>query len=504
MNVNYKKALKDLKERLEIEWFVIGSANLALQGINVTPSNLGILIHHTDLEKFLALYSDFLSSDIVKLENGEAQEFTLRLHGVEVIVCAEYEHGIYWEVKNPPTTLTYDNMKIPCFSLYAEREAYKKLQMHDKIDTIDSFIGILRETKRTLLKKISQDDLKPLAQLFADPAVMEFSLKGPFSFERSQEILKTMIDNNEKYGFGACAVIHKETGKWMGFCGLWWDEEDGELKNDFGYRFFKEFWGQGYATESVTACLQYISKLFPNLTINSYIEPKNTISLRVAKKTGMHFLKEDEYYGVHVHVYQYDCSSKIIYREAVREDCAKITQFVDIAAEGALEYLFGGLFPGLTHIQFIQYGMEKDDDQYTYKNVIVAEYDGNVIGALLSYPSKFHCITEELKNLLPKDRFENFADFFDARVENSWYIDTICVDDNFQGQGIGSKLITLARKRALENGYKIISLLVYADNLGAQKLYKRHNFEVVRKVRLDPHELLPHEGGFLLMSTDGS
>ena len=91
----------------------------------------------------------------------------------------------------------------------------------------------------------------------------------------------------------------------MGFCGLWWEEENGDLQTDFGYRFFSEFWGKGYATESVKACLNYISKHLPNVVIHSYIEQTNQASLRVAEKTGMQFVKEVVYHNTQALLYRY-------------------------------------------------------------------------------------------------------------------------------------------------------------------------------------------------------
>ena len=134
---------------------------------------------------------------------------------------------------------------------------------------------------------------------------MKFSLNGIYSEEKIKQIFETMIKNDKKYGFGAYAVLDKQTGEWMGFCGLWWEQEAGELKTDFGYRFFKKFWGKGFATESVKACLKYIAKNLPDVVVNSYIEPTNKASLRVAEKTGMTFVEQSVYHNVPVFVYRY-------------------------------------------------------------------------------------------------------------------------------------------------------------------------------------------------------
>ena len=161
------------------------------------------------------------------------------------------------------------------------------------------------ETKRLLLRDISQEDLKPLSKLFADPDVMKSSLDGkPFPYEKSKMILQNMMDQRKRYDFSICAIIHKKTNAWMGFCGLYWEKDNEELKTDFAYRLFKEFWGQGYATEAVTACLLHIEKLFPNIIINAYIEPENRASSRVIEKAGMSFIRKTTYHGLPVHLYQ--------------------------------------------------------------------------------------------------------------------------------------------------------------------------------------------------------
>ena len=162
------------------------------------------------------------------------------------------------------------------------------------------------ETERLLLKDISQEDLEPLSKLFADPDVMKSSLEGqPFPHEKSKKILHNMIDQRGKYGFSICAIIHKETGAWMGFCGLYWGEDHEELKTDFAYRFFKDFWGQGYATEAVKACLHHITRQLPDVVINAYIKPNNQPSLRVAEKAGMTFDKETTFHDIPVRLYQF-------------------------------------------------------------------------------------------------------------------------------------------------------------------------------------------------------
>lgn len=139
----YKKAILLLHSKLfesNIEWYITGKTNLALQGIEIEPSHLGILIHDTDLNKFLEIFSEFKKSEIIELENGEAKEFTMNLGDVKVMICAEYPHGAYWVAINNPILFKIDNIQIPCFSLESDRDAYIKLDMINKAKLIDEFL----------------------------------------------------------------------------------------------------------------------------------------------------------------------------------------------------------------------------------------------------------------------------------------------------------------------------------------------------------------------------
>ena len=190
---------------------------------------------------------------------------------------------------------------------------------------------------------------------------------------------------------------------------------------------------------------------------------------------------------------------EVSFRTGRKEDCTVLAEFVSIASEGIVEFMFYDLISGLTPIQMIAYGLESDKDPRTYKNAIVAEIDEKIVGMALSIPSHFHKITDEMKEFFPEDRLEHLKHFFSARVDDSLLLDTLCVDEKFRGKGIGSKLISLTKKKAEEADYDILSLIVLADNTDAQRLYRRCGFEVVGKVELKSHQLIPHEGGCRLM-----
>ena len=189
----------------------------------------------------------------------------------------------------------------------------------------------------------------------------------------------------------------------------------------------------------------------------------------------------------------------IIYRTARKSDCLQLAEMINIASGGVVEFLFQDLLPELTPVQIVAHNLENTQGSHTYKNTIVAESDDRIIGMALSFPSYFHEITTEMRQFFPADRLEHLSDFYTARVDDSYFLDAICVDEKMRGNGIGSELISLTKKKAKQSGFDTVSLVVFADNTAALSVYRRHKFEIVAPVELNSHEHIPHEGGCLLM-----
>jgi ribosomal protein S18 acetylase RimI-like enzyme len=120
----------------------------------------------------------------------------------------------------------------------------------------------------------------------------------------------------------------------------------------------------------------------------------------------------------------------------------------------------------------------------------------------LSYPSSYHKITDEMKGFFPTERIEHLQDFYLSRVEDTWFLDALCVNESYRRHGIGEKLISLTKEKAIENGYHALSLIAFADNALAIPVYERTGFEVVQKVELRANEFIKHDDGCLLMKCE--
>lgn len=151
-------------------------------------------------------------------------------------------------------------------------------------------MNFIIETERLLLREFDITDAQEMYLMNADPNVLLFTGDEPFKSitEVWQFILQ--YDQYKKHKMGRYTVLLKETNEYIGWCGLKYQEETGEV--DLGYRFKKEKWGRGYATEAALACINYgFDKLKLKRIIGRALK-ENTTSIKILEKIGMHFEME--------------------------------------------------------------------------------------------------------------------------------------------------------------------------------------------------------------------
>ncbi|MBO9164661.1 GNAT family N-acetyltransferase [Lactiplantibacillus pentosus] len=110
---------------------------------------------------------------------------------------------------------------------------------------------------------------------------------------------------------------------------------------------------------------------------------------------------------------------------------------------------------------------------------VVAEADGQVVGVAFGYPDKNEDAVDDVLARVTADN-DAFGSAFEAEsYEHEWYLDSIAVDPNYQGHGIGGKLLAALPQYARQAGQQRIGLNVDMANLGAKKLYDRYHYETV-------------------------
>ena len=187
----------------------------------------------------------------------------------------------------------------------------------------------------------------------------------------------------------------------------------------------------------------------------------------------------------------------ISYRPARSTDAAAIAQLTMIAADGLVDFLLADLVPNTSSEELLSSLIAQEQGEASYRNTEVAVMVEQVIGIAQSYAATRHRITDEMRDFLPAERLEHLTDFFNSRVEDSWFLDTLAVAPAYQGQGIGRQLIERVKQQARDQGYPSVSLIAWADNQDAIRLYQRQEFQPVKSIQVTPHPLLPHSGAIL-------
>jgi ribosomal-protein-alanine N-acetyltransferase len=146
-------------------------------------------------------------------------------------------------------------------------------------------------TPRLILRPPVEEDLPAPAAIHADPEVMRFWPR-PYTLDESREVLAWMMKQHREHGYGLCATIDRETGAFIGRCGLLRQEIDGELHLEVGYMLARSHWGRGLATEAARASAGYAFRELGVGHVISLIQPANVASIRVAERNGMRPVRE--------------------------------------------------------------------------------------------------------------------------------------------------------------------------------------------------------------------
>jgi ribosomal-protein-alanine N-acetyltransferase len=179
---------------------------------------------------------------------------------------------------------------------------------HAAVATQSAAPDVVVETERLLLRRLTMDDLDDLAVLYRDPEVRRYFPDGVLTHEQTRDELVWVIDvYYARYGYGLWATILKETGTFIGRCGLLPWEIGGRSEVEVAYLLDPEHWGRGLATEAARAIAEYAFATLPVDRLICLVDPGNGASRGVAVRIGMTLLRDDyvDEYGP-AHVYAMD------------------------------------------------------------------------------------------------------------------------------------------------------------------------------------------------------
>jgi len=161
---------------------------------------------------------------------------------------------------------------------------------------------IITETERLIIREIVSTDVDVMLELHADPEVHIYL--GNKTITSEEEIMKAIHSLGQQYkdfGVGRWAMINKKTNEFIGWTGIEFvRKETNNHRNfyDLGYRLLKKFWGQGFATESAFASVDYAFDQLNATEIYGMADIANDGSNKILKKVGLKFIEIFDFEGI--------------------------------------------------------------------------------------------------------------------------------------------------------------------------------------------------------------
>ena len=153
-------------------------------------------------------------------------------------------------------------------------------------------MATILETPRLILRHQVLSDLDDLWALYCNPNITKYIPDAPRSREEAQEELEWhMHGHPHNPSLGLWATIHKETGKFIGRCGLLPWTINGQDEVEVAYTIAEAYQAQGLGSEAAQAILNYGFEKLSLTRLICLIDPENIASQKVAKKIGMSFEK---------------------------------------------------------------------------------------------------------------------------------------------------------------------------------------------------------------------
>jgi RimJ/RimL family protein N-acetyltransferase len=152
------------------------------------------------------------------------------------------------------------------------------------------------ETARLRLRPLVAEDLDAIHGIWVEPGARRYLWDDEqISREKAETVLASSVESFENCGFGIWAVIHRENGDLIGFCGLRF--LDGTPEIELIYGISTPYWGMGLATEAARAAIRYGFEEVGLDRILGIADTENIASRRVLEKAGMRFEQHTSHEG---------------------------------------------------------------------------------------------------------------------------------------------------------------------------------------------------------------
>jgi len=161
--------------------------------------------------------------------------------------------------------------------------------------------AIILKTNRLVMTIPTLTDFEEMFLLWSDPLVVANVTGQPLNREEVWARLHRIVGHWSLLGYGHWIIRERETGAFAGEVGFF------DFKRGLGEAFdslYEIGWmlavtaqGKGYATEAVTAALDWLEERFEHGGTFCLVDPSNRASLNLAKKFSYEVERETTYRG---------------------------------------------------------------------------------------------------------------------------------------------------------------------------------------------------------------
>lgn len=160
------------------------------------------------------------------------------------------------------------------------------------------------ETARLSFRHLAPGDLDALAALYADPEIRRYFPEGTLTRDETRDELDWFRNGHPDHPtLGLWAAIHKETGAFIGRCGLLPWTIDGVDEVEIAYLIARPWQRQGLGSEAARALVRHGFETLGLTRLIALIDPAHIASIRTAESAGLRFEKEAMLEGSQCAVY---------------------------------------------------------------------------------------------------------------------------------------------------------------------------------------------------------
>lgn len=146
-------------------------------------------------------------------------------------------------------------------------------------------------SERLILRTMQTDDIPALVALWMDANVTRY-MGGPRERAFLERTFAEDAARTTPAPYDLWPVFERESGHFVGHCGLLDKEVDGVTEIELTYVIAPAYWGRGYATEISRALVVYARDTLMLPRLIALITPDNTASAAVARTVGLTYERD--------------------------------------------------------------------------------------------------------------------------------------------------------------------------------------------------------------------